>query len=239
MLGQVFPPSAKKEQDPSSLARMLSSRGASIGIIVFLTAACVIYYMYLNATHYVSSGSLDAERVANIAIEKKDPRQCSKIKVIIQFMGPSEDDLIQQCYFSMAKTLNDSKICEFITRPNYSNYRNNCLHDIATALNDISLCESVDDQFDKGACYQTFTRLGTDKAVCEKVQNETGKDFCYLGYVEKTSDISICDSVIKTDHYRDSCYWFVATNKKQESLCEKIVAEYDRKNCVRYIKETR
>lgn len=104
------------------------------GIIGVLLITYGIYHVYWSSSYYVSSGSSDAERVTNIAIGKKDPHLCNKIKVISPpFMAPSEEDIIRECYFRIAHTLKDSTICEFIEGDEM--YKNICVRDIARGQN--------------------------------------------------------------------------------------------------------
>ena len=169
-------------------------------LIAIIIAGFFVWYQYLNATHYLGHGSLHAEKVANIAIQKNDPTECSKIKVLFPIMEPSEEDVIQECYFRLAHILNDEKVCNYISG---EAYKNSCIKDIGASTNDITSCERINDQLDKGSCYKTFTEQGTNMSVCENISSDSGtkfsgRDLCYIGAVQANHDISICTTKNKS-----------------------------------------
>jgi len=218
---------------------------AIFGLIVLSLVLFGLYYAYLKTNYYVGNGSLLSEKVANIAIQKQDPSQCNKIRLVLggtlDPMGPPEEELVQGCYIAVAHGLNDERICEYVSDRN----KGSCLQPISLAKGEIKLCDGITTQLvDKGSCYSKFTEQGTNSSVCENIDESnqgtslSGKDLCYIGAAKYSNDISICTTKIQTDHYRNSCYKIVAEGLNDVAICDKIQGQYseaDRNDCKRYI----
>ena len=224
--------------------KVMLTIASSILILIAVSAVgFFVWYQYMNANYYLGHGSLHAEKVANIAIQKNNPNECAKIKVLFPIMELTEQEVIRECYFRMAHLTNDENVCNYISGETYKNI---CIKDIGASRNDITSCERISDQLDKGSCYKTFTEQGTDMSVCENISTDSGiklsgRDLCYIGAVQAKPDISICTTKIKSEHYRNQCYKAVAMATKNPVLCDKMQGQYiqfDIDDCKRYIRET-
>lgn len=123
---------------------VLTVASSILTLIILSIAGGLIWYQYLNANYYLGHGSLHAEKVANIAIQKNNPNECLKIKVIFPVpYGATEESLIQECYFRLARTLSDATACNYISD---NMYKNSCYTEVAIATKNLALCDKIQGQ---------------------------------------------------------------------------------------------
>jgi len=77
-------------------------------ILIFVcTIGFFAWNKYLDMHYYVGTGSLHAEKISKIAIQKKDPSECNKIRTpIFSIFSTPVTDVIGECYFLTIQALN-------------------------------------------------------------------------------------------------------------------------------------
>lgn len=192
-------------------------------VIILITG----YQIYRHTFYFVGVGSIFSQKIANIAISKNDPAICSKIKKGFDLgPGPSEEDMVVDCYYYVAEQSNNLTICNFITDPAYKNTKNMCISHLVKDFND---CYKLTDSYFEGSCLARFTEQGTDKSVCKNMQNITDhfhEDICYFGALKFSKDLNICENYIQTISQKNQCYTYVAMQTKNSSICDKIKGRY-------------
>jgi len=92
-------------------------------------------------------------------------------------------------------------------------------------------CPKFRFQTSKDVCYEYVGEESTDTKYCEMIQDERTKDICYANVARKKFTPKLCQ-MIKKDNRRDSCYMsFVIEDKKDFSVCDKVVNEYLKQSC--------
>lgn len=77
---------------------------------------------------------------------------------------------------------------------------------------------------DREMCYINVAEELRDYKVCLIVKNNDIKNQCLRTVAEKVNDVSVCDMVVEGEN---SCYFEVALNLKDLSICQKINDESD------------
>jgi len=92
-------------------------------------------------------------------------------------------------------------------------------------------CPQFRFQTSKDVCYEYVGEESTDTKYCEMIQDERTKDICYANVARKKFMPKLCEN-IKKDNRRDSCYMsFVIEDKRDFSVCDKVVNEYLKQSC--------
>lgn len=92
-------------------------------------------------------------------------------------------------------------------------------------------CPKFRFQTSKDVCYEYVGEESADTKYCEMIQDERTKDICYANIARKKFTPKLCQE-IKKDNRRDSCYMsFVIEDKKDFSVCDKVVNEYLKQSC--------
>ena len=95
----------------------------------------------------------------------------------------------------------------------------------------VSYCPKFEFQTSRDLCYEYVGEESADKKYCEKIQGERTKDICYANVAKNLFNPELCEE-IKKDNRRDSCYMsFVTEEKKDFSVCDKVVNEYLKQSC--------
>ena len=82
--------------------------GCAVAVLVFGSA----YFIYEHTVYYIGIGSLYAQSVAKIAEKNNNPLLCSKIKKGFDIgPGPSEKDMIWECYYVAGMQMNSVPFC--------------------------------------------------------------------------------------------------------------------------------
>lgn len=92
-------------------------------------------------------------------------------------------------------------------------------------------CPKFEFQTSRDLCYEYVGEGSADRRYCEKIQDERTKDICYASIAKKLFKPELCEE-IKKDNRRDSCYMsFVTEEKKDFSVCDKVMNEYLKQSC--------
>ena len=114
-------------------------KGIIILFLIIFVLPIVLYGFYQRTNYHVITGSLDAQRISGIAIQKNDPTICGKIKKGFDLgPGPSEQELKDNCFIKTATSLKDIKICENVS----SLFKKSCYVSIAYETNDEKLLKT-------------------------------------------------------------------------------------------------
>jgi len=154
-----------------------------------------------------------------VAVAKADPSVCEKIEV-------NKDS----CYAEVAKTKPDISLCNKVVA---KSSKNRCYWNVADAKQDSSFCQNIiDDQDLKNRCLAT---IGSDSLLCDKINNQPERNSCYLNIAIKKNDQSLCEKMDETEIVeewkQDTQIICMATVSGDKSLCEKINRESEKEDC--------
>ena len=93
------------------------------------------------------------------------------------------------------------------------------------------ICEEFEDQSFKDECHFELASALNDSDICGNIVDEEKANRCYVGIAVETNDVMICEKVTNQTKYKDWCYSKIAVNKKEESLCQKIIDDDTRDGC--------
>jgi hypothetical protein len=132
--------------------------------------------------------------------------------------------------FRKAKETGSIDYCGNIESPRL---RDTCMRDIALNTNNLRLCDSIQTQSIKDTCYYRIALNRTDSGICDQIVNSRLKELCpemcdSVKAVQK-DNIDACDKL--QEQARDSCYFGIAVNRKDSSICSKISNKNMLKNC--------
>ena len=125
---------------------------------------------------------------------KRNMDSCAKIQ--------NEDDK-DSCYYALAKSSKEAKICEVIMDKSKSGYKSLCYKDVGIATANISLCELVESsRYAMGVRDECYAGVGfqlKDLGICDKIGDETIKSNCYYDVASAEKDSSICSKIWDQD----------------------------------------
>lgn len=95
-----------------------------------------------------------------------------------------------------------------------------------------------DDRISKPECFEKAAEFERDASICEKTGDSEimaaytkDKDLCYSRFASSYKDERICE---KVGADRARCYYSVALEKRDLSLCDKV-SIYDKNSCIGYV----
>lgn len=175
-------------------------------LFLFLWEAGFINYVFVTYVVPVVGGPNASIYAA--AVIRNEFGLCEKINDI---------KMRDLCYNAIAHELNDTRVCERISS---MRGRDICFMALATENWSHSFCDRVSDN-----CYDDMDSDGCLKNVCY--------DSIYLETARRTGNISLCDGLIRSDYDRKTCYFLVAINTKNDSLCN-LTHENIIPSCISY-----
>jgi len=189
-----------------------------------------------------------AECYTNIAVTNKDLDICEKAKNY-SVIG---ENVLSKCYGLIAVGTANFNICEKIED---NSDKGKCYGYIAINKKDISFCDNLTDYDAQGDCYTLFAEDTQDVDVCEKISGKAfgEKEWCYYYVAIATQDLSICNKIsisyLTNECYnkiepcesklnqqeKDECYFNRAKGVKTPLVCEKILNENTKMECLRFV----
>ena len=169
------------------------------------------------------------------AIIESNASHCEKIK---------ETHLRDPCFGFLAMQQRNIDFCNSIED---SGWKDGCIKSIGSGEGII--CENFADETSKDECYNLLAEINQDAASCGKIKRPILKDDCYYHLAVSLNEPSFCDSIsshaisgscyysqagvqigiLKDEEYceklgemSDSCYYFLAIIKEDQSFCDKI-----------------
>lgn len=102
-----------------------------------------------------------------------------------------------------------------------------CVTDKAIEANDLGICFKL--RGDPRSCYRPIISANPDISFCDQIPNDIGsasyeKDICYYTIAKERLDISICEN-IQGKLYLSNCYEAVGEVSGDPSICESIIEE--------------
>jgi hypothetical protein len=161
---------------------------------------------------------------------------------------------IQDCYYQIAKNTKDSSLCDKLEG---NENRTTCM---ALTKLDISYCESFNQPaefLEKEECYFELAMITQDYSICEKmlsghevsvkaeevfnepfraVGRNVGRENCFVRIAVTTKDYKVCERMKEFIEYKsdtDQCFRLVAKETKNPSLCEKVILEPNKQQCLK------
>lgn len=136
-----------------------------------------------------------------------------------------------------------------------------CLSEVAQAKKDITICEKIDDKYYKNvSCYIGIAEETRDYSACGKIEKDldvglnappgtTGSDVINIcnqrvknaiakNKAKSENNISYCKEIKSVNEGWDiseDCYYEIATDKKDISVCKKITNESKQAECIAVI----
>jgi len=145
--------------------------------------AYVIWSGWLSP--YTVTGAVDAERVYQMAIEKKDITICDAIHLRWRVfpIGVTNRELVEDCYEEFVKAYPDQNVCSRIER----NWR--CVYARALELDDPTVCFSMnDDRLSGVICVSEVAIRRLDPSVCSLLRTNEERARCVKLY--QTTNLS-------------------------------------------------
>lgn len=127
------------------------------------------------------------------------------------------------------KSLNLLKTCESIE---YKNKKDDCFYELAKAKGEIKYCERILSKSDEVKCFNTVAVIKSDFNICYNIDkildlrqsfNKITTNSCLYAVAVKLKreGLFICEK-ISSDFYQPKCYYTLAINLNDQSLCAKI-----------------
>lgn len=168
-----------------------------------------------------------------LALKRIDPQLCFRIS------GQGEY-YYSDCILEIAVKKQDSNLCEYLS----PSQRDSCVEDLALRLGKSEFCERLSDEFSKNSCYFNVATEKKDTKICDKMTNfsepnysrlpyavEYTREGCYARVATYLNRPEICDQLTAPAN-PDLCYYsFVANNRQQKNLCERIRDSEIKKKC--------
>jgi len=172
--------------------------------------------------------------------------------------GRSYRDL---CYSEFSTKLNDPSLCKKIedeyTRENCeilsgqvddceglsdSELKDACYHKKAIDENCIlseednskcfhqELCDKIENIHNKNFCLMKVGSVLKDDSICEKIiGSESRKNYCLSSVASASGNIEECENFDTTN--KESCYYDIAVESNDQSICELITLDSKRDDC--------
>jgi hypothetical protein len=168
---------------------------------------------------FLSGCFMDSEIAA--AVAKGSYKMCDELDT------SKNKERIDDCYSQVAVKKGDEKVCASL-KPGTS--RTNCYEGVAIKLEKPELCKNIDAQWNQRNCYTKIAISKGEKDICKQVTDLP--DDCYLEFAKNSNNPKDCEGVMKEQASSDQCYSYLATAKKDESLCTKVVAQASKDDCI-------
>lgn len=181
----------------------------------------------------------------------KDFRECIK-----------KDDI--QCMTEISLKYNNYNLCKYISSdshrmsciqsivkdPSFCNkvvYHDkvNCYIYAATYLNDETICKNIENYnpLEIANCYQLVGIAKQDKNICNMInynntmlENDAWNQ-CMLNITLDDKNVTECYKLEK-GYYKDQCFFVLAENLKNQTLCLEIQKENDKNVCLKHLNST-
>lgn len=169
------------------------------------------------------------------AIQEKSPNLCHKVLGLdAGDYCVNKDNAIAECLSQYAVENNDLNVCLSIKiKGEYGQGR--CLLHLAKSLDRSDLCKKIEYTPQKDECLLSFQSGGVNESLCLEMTTYKMRDCLRTLLKEKPN--SVYCSKTKDKQIADDCYYYVAIQTQDKSLCDKIIdwqdsTGYDRRdNC--------
>ncbi|MDD5112232.1 MAG: hypothetical protein PHG85_06785 [Candidatus Altiarchaeota archaeon] len=137
---------------------------------------------------------------------------------------PSQDDR-DWCYMEAGWQNHDLSYCGSIKR---TDIKESCYFLVGTGSGDQTVCGMIQEDEDRrNWCYAVTT---DDPSHCDAMNEATLKSSCYEDTGVKTGEASVCEKAA-SDNDRDWCFYNVAREKKDKSVCGRITQKEVQTQC--------
>ncbi|MFH1403016.1 MAG: hypothetical protein ABIH11_01945 [Candidatus Altiarchaeota archaeon] len=124
----------------------------------------------------------------------------------------------------------DLKACDTIESEKLKDV---CIRDVAVRLNNVRACDGIQTKTVRDICYYRIAVNKTDETTCKKIGDQKLRELCpeMIKSVKAVAsgDTGACGKL--ESQARESCYFGIALNTKDASVCDKIVKKPMRDNC--------
>jgi hypothetical protein len=164
------------------------------------------------------------------------------------------------CYQITAKTLNDSKWCDFGQRG--SPYRDDCYTYFARTNKDPAICKKAYLETSQDQCYLNYSAHLDQPQICSKIINSLNFQKCIIYTAKLNGDPAACNALPHTDRiscyniaitgqvpirdvdacaniaeseaavWKPRCFTALAIQQQNSSICQYIESSTDRKQCL-------
>lgn len=168
---------------------------------------------------FLSGCFMDSEISA--AVQKGSYKMCDELDT------SKNKERIDDCYSQVAQKKGDEKICAGLKA---STYKTLCYEGVAIKLEKPELCKNVDATNNQRNCYTQIAIAKGDKTLCEDVKELP--DECYIDFAQHSGNPKDCEGVMQDSDSQDQCYSYFGNTKKDESYCNKILAQSIKDDCI-------
>lgn len=156
----------------------------------------------------------------SVAVKKQDVKICDLIKV---------QDEVSSCKRSLLFSQGKIESCE--TAKDYE--KDNCFYLLAKQLNDPKICQRVENSFTRNTCYNEGALDTLNPLFCQSIVNDLSRIYgCLTDVAYSLDDPDICDKILNPEQL-EKCYFHFAETRKDISFCERVGDEYYRNICFR------
>jgi hypothetical protein len=104
-------------------------------------------------------------------------------------------------------------------------------------------CKKIPQELERGECFGHLAEKFKDEKLCLEMTFGPSRATCLRTLAEAKTDVNICDLIqasekmespginFKPDEYRDVCYWVLAFQRHDVTICAKITNNEQRINC--------
>jgi len=135
---------------------------------------------------------------------------------------PQQGD-IRKCYRELGRERQDVNFCNKINKKvGEWEMRDSCILGVAESTRDYKICEESNER-DGCLSVLIIDRITQDPKLCESMSNNpiSFKDDCYKTLGIDLNNSELCSKVKNLDG-RNVCFFWVAQNTKDSSVCEEI-----------------
>jgi len=244
----------KNERNRKKQTCLICSRKAILGFILFLILLIVVSLIQYNDQINCEDIEILNERddcYVNLAKQTGNRDVCDSITTSVHFKDECLrvvavkqkdievcEDIVYSnsksyCYESIAEVNKDPSICPTVEQ---DKWEQTCYHKLALILEDFTLCSELDAWVRRDECYQGVAEKTEDHTICLAIPSKDNANACLWEIAKSTQNEKICESWIVTDTgdkiKKDLCYKNLARRKQNNMICNGIVSNSVRKECL-------
>ncbi len=141
----------------------------------------------------------------------------------------------EECYISTVEKTGDASVCE--NRVKDRERKDRCFGSVCVKTADIEYCEKIRDQSFKDIYYSFLAEEQNDTSYCEKIKDFDDKEWCKISVKYPGMSYTEHCEEIKSSEIKGQCYFQLAINKSDASLCGRVIDKYDKDTCYLIVAE--
>ncbi len=186
-----------------------------LGIILVVS----IIVVFVQSYSFLSYSKEKQASIEKSAIDNNNPSLCEKLPTSIPDITPRSE-----CYLKVALATKDPTLCVKELLGPY------CYTQLAIKYKDVSMC-SYGTSSDTHTCYMDVASEVGGTKTCDLIQDNDYRIWCYTVIHKQTFELCKQEG---NEGIRNQCYYGLALNEKNGTLCNNIVNDNaDKEDCVK------